>query len=221
MKFAIAGLLLAQSQAVLLSDDCDGKWCNKGLAYDLDEKTLRKAEADNVVKTQHFNGATIADANAKAAASAASSHASSTAAADAAAGQAKAEAAAKFAGTDYTDRAAFLKAEAEHAAAVKAKEAALDAKLKAEDDSREKDLISARKGRDLDSSTAAKKRSDANLKSNQDRVTYEKDQLVRGEDQDRLKKVIEDTKAKTSEIEDKHDQREGANGRLLKALASF
>ena len=221
MKFAIAGLLLAQSQAVLLQDDCGGKWCNKGLAYDLDEKTLRKAEADNVVKNQHFNGATIADANAKSAASAAAAKAASTAAADAAAGQAKADAAAKFAGTDYTDRAAFLKAEAEHAAAVKAKEAALDAKLKAEDDSREKDLISARKGRDLDSSTAAKKRSDANLKSNQDRVAYEKDQLVRGEDQDRLKKIMEDTKAKTSEIEDKHDQREGANGRLLKALASF
>lgn len=175
MKFVIAALLVSNTQAVLLKDDCGGKWCNKGLAYDLDEKTLRKAEADNVAKTQHFNGATIADANAKAAASAAASTAASTAAADAAAGQAKADALAKFAGTDYTDRAAFLKAEADHAAAVKAKEAALDAKLKAEDDSRAKDLISARKGRDLDASTAAKQRSDANLKSNQDRVAWEKD----------------------------------------------
>merc|ERR1719305_1305355 len=130
MKFtslAVAALFLANTSAVLLQkqakDDCGGKWCNKGLAYDLDEATLRKAEADNAAKTQHFNAA----------------------------------------------------------------------------------------------STAAKAASDANLKANQDRVTWEKDQLVKGEDQDRLKHVNENTAAKTSEIQGKHDERERANGRLLKA----
>merc|ERR1719362_796919 len=108
-----------------------------------------------------------------------------------------------------------------HKAAVKAKEAALDASLKADDSKVEADLISARKGRDLAASTAAKARSDANLKSNQERFAFEKDQLERGQNQDRLKHVNEDTVAKTSEIQGKHDEREGANGRLLKALASF
>ena len=52
MKFtslAVAALFLANSSAVLLQkkskDDCDGKWCNKGLAYDLDEAT-NKTYAD-------------------------------------------------------------------------------------------------------------------------------------------------------------------------------
>merc|ERR1719313_3039191 len=108
MKFtslAVAALFLANSSAVLLQkkskDDCDGKWCNKGLAYDLDEATLRKAEADNAAKTQHFNGATVANANAEAA------KAGATAAANAAAGKAKGDAAAAFAGADYKDRAGF------------------------------------------------------------------------------------------------------------------
>ena len=221
MKFAIAALLLANTQAVKLSDDCDGKWCNKGLAYDLDEATLRKAEADNAAKTHHFNGSTIADTHAKDAAAAAGAAASAAAAANAEAGAAKGAAAADFAGTSYKDKAAFAKAEAANKAAVKAKEAALDASLKADDAKVEADLISARKGRDLAASTAAKAASDANLKSNQERVAYEKDQLERGQNQDRLKHVNEDTVAKTSEIQGKHDEREGANGRLLKALASF
>merc|ERR1711998_647614 len=106
-------------------------------------------------------------------------------------------------------------------AAVKAKEEALDASLKAADDKVAKDLVSARKGRDLAASTAAKAKSDANLKANQERVAWEKDQLERGQNQDRLKHVNEDTVAKTSEIQGKHDEREGANGRLLKTLASF
>merc|ERR1712176_485269 len=97
----------------------------------------------------------------------------------------------------------------------------LDASLKAADDERAKELIHARKSRDLAASTAAKAASDANLKANQDRVAYEKDQLVKGEDQDRLKFVNEATAAKTSEIQGKHDERERANGKLLKALASF
>merc|ERR1712010_114042 len=224
MKFtslAVAALFLANSSAVLLRDDCNGKWCNKGLSYDLDEGTLRKAEADNAAKTQHFNGATVADNNAIAAHAASTAAAGATGAADAAAGQAKAGAAAAFAGADYKDRAAFKGAEAANQAAVHAKEAALDASLKAADDERAKELIHARKSRDLAASTAAKAASDANLKANQDRVAYEKDQLVKGEDQDRLKFTNEATAAKTSEIQGKHDERERANGRLLKALASF
>merc|ERR1712046_196262 len=98
MKFtsiAVAALFVANTSAVTLKDDCGGKWCNKGLAYDLDEATLRKAEADNAAKTQHFNGATVANANAEAA------KAGAGAAADAAAGAAKGDAAAAFAGADY------------------------------------------------------------------------------------------------------------------------
>merc|ERR1719230_2141710 len=165
MKFtslAVAALFLANSSAVLLRDDCKGKWCNKGLPYDLDVPTLNKAEADNVAKTQHFNGATKADAVATATAAASGADAAAKGAADAAAGAAKS-----------------------------------------------------------DASAAAKAASDANLKANQERVAYEKDQLERGENQDRLKFVIEAPAAKTSEIQGKHDERERANGRLLKALASF
>merc|ERR1711981_178488 len=224
MKFtslAVLALFLADSSAVLLKDDCGGKWCNKGLAYDLDEGTLRKAEADNVAKNHAFNGATTADANAKAAEAAATAHAGATGAADAAAASAKADTAAAHAAADYKDRAGYLGAEGAKNAAVHAKEAALDASLKAQDDERAKQLIAARKARDLAAATAAKAASDANLKANQDRVAWEKDQLVKGEDQDRLKHVNENTAAKTSEIQGKHDERERANGRLLKALASF
>merc|ERR1719230_966557 len=95
MKFtsvAVAALFLANTSAVLLRDDCKGKWCNKGLPYDLDVPTLNKAEADNVAKTQHFNGATKADAVATATAAAS-------------------------AGTSYKDAGAFKAAEAANAAA--------------------------------------------------------------------------------------------------------
>merc|ERR1719230_1429572 len=224
MKFtsvAVAALFLANTSAVLLRDDCKGKWCNKGLPYDLDVPTLNKAQADNVAKTQHFNGATKADAVAKAEAAAAGADAAAKKDADAAAGAAKSAASAAFAGTSYKDKAAFGAAEAANAAAVKAKEGTLDASLKADDKKVEKDLIAARKARDLAASTAAKAASDANLKANEERVAYEKDQLERGENQDRLKFVNEATAAKTSEIQGKHDERERANGRLLKALASF
>merc|ERR1719443_320643 len=223
MKFtslAVAALFVANSFAVVLKDDCGGAGCHRGLPYDLDEGTLRKAEADNVAKTQHFNGATKADAEAKAALGASSADAAAKGAANGAAGAAKSDAAAAFAGTSYKD-AGFPAAEAANAAAVKAKEAALDASLKANDDEVAKTLIAARKARDLAASTAAKAASDANLKANQERVAYEKDQLERGENQDRLKHINENTAAKTSEIQGKHDERERANGRLLKALASF
>merc|ERR1711945_65569 len=51
--------------------------------------------------------------------------------------------------------------------------------------------------RDLAAATAAKEASDANLKANQERVAWEKDQLERGQNQDRLKHVNENTSAKT------------------------
>merc|ERR1719281_1334257 len=160
-----------------------------------------------------MNGATVADNNA------AAHHASTTAAA---ADTAKADAAAAaFAGTDYKNRPAFEAARAANEAAVHAKEAALDASLKAHDADVAASLTHARKDRDLAASTAAKNASDENLKNNQDRVAWEKDQLMKGQDQDALKFVNENTAAKTSEIQGKHDERERANGRLLKALASF
>merc|ERR1712238_75947 len=68
---------------------------------------------------------------------------------------------------------------------------------------------------------AAKNAADAKLAANDARVAWEKDQLERGQNQDRSKKVNENTSAKTSEINGKHDERERANGRLLKAIASF
>merc|ERR1719313_127470 len=186
MKFTIAALLVASTSAVTLKDDCDGKWFNKGLAYDFDEPTRDKAKADAVAKTQAFNGATKAHNEAAAAQAAANDKEAAT-----------------------------------NAAAVKAKEASLDAHHQAFDDKVAKDLIEARKQRDLDAATAAKNAADANLAANDARVAYEKDQLERGQNQDRLKFVNENTSAKTSEINGKHDERERANGRLLKALASF
>merc|ERR550514_2629871 len=104
MKFtslAVAALFLANTSAILLQkqakDDCGGKWCNKGLAYDLDEATLRKAVADN---------------NAIAAHASSTQHASDTAAANAAAGEAKAAASAGLAKATetYTDRDGYTAA---------------------------------------------------------------------------------------------------------------
>merc|ERR1712032_1003046 len=68
-------------------------------------------------------------------------------------------------------------AEAANGAAVKTKEATWDAHLKAFDDKVAKDLIEARKQRDLDAATAAKAAADANLAANDARVAWEKDQL--------------------------------------------
>merc|ERR1719362_2579596 len=205
MKFTVAALLIASTSAVTLQDDYKGKWCNKGLAYDFDEPTRNAAYADKVAKDHAFNGATKAHNEAAASQAAANAAEAATAGADAAAGAAKAKAAAEFA----------------NGAAVKAKEASLDAHFKAFDDKVAKDLIEARKQRDLDAATAAKAAADANLAANDARVAWEKDQLERGQNQDRLKHVNENTSAKTSEIQGKHDERERANGRLLKALASF
>merc|ERR1719313_2446866 len=127
MKFTVAALLIASTSAVTLKDDCDGKWFNKGLAYDFDEPTRDKAKADAVAKTQAFNGATKAHNEAAAAQAAANAHEAATKDADAKAGQAKADAAAAFAGTSYKDHPAFEKAEAANGAAVIKKEETLDA----------------------------------------------------------------------------------------------
>merc|ERR1719502_900660 len=120
MKFTVAALLIASTSAVTLKDDCGGKWCNKGLAYDFDEPTRNAAKADDVAKTHAFNGATKAHNEAAAAQAAANAHEAATKAADNAAG------------------------------AAKTKAATLDAHLKAFDDKVAKDLIEARKQRDLD-----------------------------------------------------------------------
>merc|ERR1719331_3144384 len=165
MKFTVAALLIASTSAVTLNDDCKGKWCNKGLAYDFDEPTRNAAYADKVAKDHAFNGATKAHNEAAA---------SQAAAADAAAGKAKADASAAFAGTSYKSHPDFEKAEGANGAAVKAKEASMDAHLKAFDDKVAKDLIEARKQRDLDAATAAKAAADANLAANDARVAWEK-----------------------------------------------
>merc|ERR1719454_1098933 len=216
MKFTIAALLVASTSAATKKGD----WKSTGLPYDFDEPTMVKSDNHATAMTHAFNGATKAHDEAAAAQAAANAHEAATAAADAAAGKAKADAAAAFAGTSYK-APGFPAAEAANGAAVKAKEASLDAHLKAFDDKVAKDLIEARKQRDLDAATAAKAAADADQAANHARVAYEKDQLERGQNQDRLKEVNENTSAKTSEILGKHDERERANGRLLKAIASF
>merc|ERR1719465_383577 len=109
MKFTVAALLVASTSAVTLQDDCGGKWCNKGLAYDFDEPTRNAAKADDVAKTHAFNGATKAHNEAAAAQAAANAHE--------AAGAAKAKAAADFAATPYTKHPDFEAAEAANPAA--------------------------------------------------------------------------------------------------------
>ena len=220
MKFTIAALLIASTSAVQIQDDCGGKWCNKGLAYDFDEPTRNAAHADKVAKDHAFNGATKAHDESASQQAAANASEAATKAADGAAGAAKADTAAAFAGTGYKTPA-YPGAEAAKNAAVTAKEGTLDAHLKAFDTKVEKDLVEARKQRDLDAATAAKAAADAKLAANDARVAWEKDQLERGQNQDRSKEVNENTSAKTSEINGKHDERERANGRLLKAIASF
>merc|ERR1712028_100324 len=215
MKFAVAALLFASASAVKLQDDCGGKWCNQGLPYDLDEGTLRKAEADNVAKTDWYEHTKLALEIAQ------NAHAASTAAskAAAAAGTAKSAASADFASTSYKDPV-FYDKEASNGAAVHAKEDSLDASYKADDDLVAKSLIMERRQRDFDSASAAKASSDANLLANQKRVAFEKDQLLRGQNQDRLKFVNGDTAVATSAIQSRHWERQASNGNLLKSLAS-
>merc|ERR1712161_36156 len=193
MKFAVAALLFASASAVKLQDDCGGKWCNQGLPYDLDEGTLRKAEADNVAKTDWYEHTKLALEIAQ------NAHAAST---------------------SYKDPV-FYDKEASNGAAVHAKEDSLDASYKADDDLVAKSLIMERRQRDFDSASAAKASSDANLLANQKRVAFEKDQLLRGHNQDRLKFVNGDTAVATSAIQSRHWERQASNGNLLKSLASF
>merc|ERR1711865_302520 len=202
MKFAVAALLFASASAVKLQDDCGGKWCNQGLPYDLDEGTLRKAEADNVAKTDWYEHTKLALEIAQNAHAASTAASKAAAAADSAAGTAKSAASADFASTSYKDPV-FYDKEASNGAAVHAKEDSLDASYKADDD------------------LVAKSPSDANLLANQKRVAFEKDQLLRGQNQDRLKFVNGDTAVATSAIQSRHWERQASNGNLLKSLASF
>merc|ERR1719224_371930 len=123
MKFTVAALLVASTSAVTIQGD----WKSTGLPYDFDEPTMKKSDAHATAMTHALNGATKAHDEAAAA---------------------QAAAAAAFAGTSYK-APGFPAAEAANGAAVKAKEASLDAHLKAFDDKVAKDLIEARKQRDL------------------------------------------------------------------------
>ena len=221
MKFATLALLFASTSAVKIQDDCKGSWCNKGLPYDLDEATLRKAEDDNVKKNDWYDYTKNALSIANNAYAAASSAAAAAQAVDSAAATAKSAASADFAATSYLDSATFAEKEAANKAAVKTKEDTLDARYRAEDDQEAKRLIFERAQRDFDAANAAKKASDANLLANQERVAYEKDQLLRGQNQDRLKFVNLDTSVETNRIQARHWERQDANVRLMKSLASF
>jgi len=220
MKFAVLAALFATTSAVKLQDDCKGNWCNKGLPYDLDEATLAKAQADDDAKNAWFDHTLVAKNIAENAHAAATAAAQAAGAADQAAGNAKLAASSDFAATPYKD-AAFPDKEAANGAAVKAKEAALTAKYAADDDLVAKMLVMERRTRDFNSAKAAKEAADANLLANQERVAYEKDQLVRGQNQDRLKFVNGDTAVETSRIDSRHWEAQAKNGALLKSLASF
>ena len=220
MKFTstlVVALLVATSTAVRLEKKDDN---GTGLSYDLDVPALRKAEADNAAKTQAFNGATAAHSTATNNMNVAKTNLDSATSANTAALKERTEADDEFKLGNYK-KAAFPGQEDRRTTAVGAQDAALNSKLQAFDDHVEKTHIFNRKTRDLNAATAAKDASDANLEANQNRVANEKDQLMRGENQDRLKFVNQDSKAKVSEIQAKHDERERANARLFKALASF
>ena len=165
MKFAVLALLASSATATKLADDCSGKWCNKGLPYDLDEATLAKAQADNDAKTQWYEHTKNALAIATDAHAAATAAAAAATAADQAAANAKSAASSQFAATSYLD-GSFKDKESANKAAVSAKEDTLDARYRAEDDLVAKNLIMQRRQRDFDAAEAAKKASDANLKAN-------------------------------------------------------
>merc|ERR1719230_2407837 len=133
MKFtsvAVLALFLADTSAVLLQKeakkDCGDVGCARHVSYDFNQPDLDKAEAHNVAANHHFAGATKAAAAAADAMAAATAKAGATAATDAAAGTKKADAAAPFASTSYKSPD-FPAKEAANAAAVKTKEATLDA----------------------------------------------------------------------------------------------
>jgi hypothetical protein len=188
MKFtsiAVLAVLFASTSAVHIGKKDDN---GNGVAYALDVPTLKGAEADNAAKTQAHNGAVASQATANKNHENAVANANATSAADAqaTADKAKTETAHQLGNYKSPD---FAKNRDAYEKDVKDKEGALDAKLKAFDDQVEKTHILNRKNRDLAAATSAKDASDANLKNNQDRVANEKDQLERGENQDRLKTV--------------------------------
>ena len=185
-SITVLALFLANTSAIKLQDDCNGKWCNKGLPYDLDEGTLRKAESDNAEKDMYLKAAKKAHKEAKEELEAAVDKAKATAAADTKAGEAKAKLKSEVAGTTLTSPS-FDEAEKAYKESQKTKQATYDASLNAADAQEAAQHIFDRKTRDLAAATAAKKSSDANLAANQARVAHEMDQLHRGENQDRLR----------------------------------
>merc|ERR1711934_890651 len=184
----------------------------KKLPYDLDVPTMDAAIADAAHKNRLNNGASDAHDAATAATNAATAAHSAAASASGASASARGDAKTAFDGTDYKDGATYAANEATHKASVAANEAAVDAKNKAQDQMVHDQIVEERANRDHAAATAAKKA------ANRARVAYEKDQFIRGQNQDRNKELGENDRAEMSRIQDKHDQREAANARLKKAL---
>merc|ERR1719263_201379 len=191
----------------------------KKLPYDLDVPTMDAAIADAAHKNRLNNGAADAHSSATGTADAATGSHNAATAANGVAAAARSDAKAAFDGTDYHNGAAYAGAEATHKASVAAHEAATDAQNKAKDQMDHDRIVEDRARRDHEAATAAKNAADANEAANRARVAYEKDQFIRGQNQDRNKHLDEDDKANMSRIQDQHDQREAANARLKKALA--
>ena len=191
----------------------------KKLPYDLDVPTMDAAIADAAHKNRLNNGASDAHDAATAATNAATAAHSAAASASGASASARGDAKGTFGSTDYHDGATYAANEATHKASVFANEAAVDAKNKANDQMVHDQIVEERANRDHEAATAAKNAADANEAANRARVAYEKDQFIRGQNQDRNKHLDEDDKANMSRIQDQTDQRQGANARLKKALA--
>ena len=154
MKFTLVALMVAGCNAVKMRDDCDGKWCNKGLPYDWDEKPLRAAEADYTAKTYAFNGANEANKVAQDITESCFATEEAVKKLDTKADIAKAEAAANFAATSYLDKQKFADAEAKYKEAVKNKETVLLARYTAIDNSTRMEFASRHKKYNLDDATA-------------------------------------------------------------------
>lgn len=191
----------------------------KKLPYDLDVPTMDAAIADAAHKNRLNNGAADAHSSATGTADAATASHNAATAANGAAASARAGAKGTFDATDYHNGAEYAANEATHKASVAAHEAATDAQNKAKDQMDHDRIVEDRANRDHAAATAAKNAADANEAANRARVAYEKDQFIRGQNQDRNKHLDETDKANMSRIQDQHDQREAANGRLKKALA--
>ena len=215
-KVAIVALLLATVSAVTLEKQDNNR---KGISYQFDEPTLNDANTNKAAKdrahaaaTNELNGATAAkDAAATAAADAKTANGASKAAMD--------TAITAFKASDYKTPEYYAN-EATAKAAIATNEGKLDAALKTADTQTEKQIIQDRKQRDFNTATAKKAAADANQADNAARFANEKDQLKQGTNQDRTKKVMEDTEAKTSEIIGKHGERVFGNDNLKAKLAN-